>query len=91
MTGFAGVEITVEQETNGPPVGKAVNIEIRGDNFNSLVNTSQKLKRYLDDKNIPGVDEFREEFLARCQRLGFSHYTMFYSCGTQMTVNVWKN
>ncbi len=64
MTGFAGVEITVEQETNGPPVGKAVNIEIRGDNFNSLVNTSQKLKRYLDDKNIPGVEELKSDFVS---------------------------
>jgi hypothetical protein len=42
-------------------------------------------------RNIPGVDEFREEFLARCHRLGFSHYTMFYQGGTQMTVNVWKH
>ena len=64
MTGFAGVEITVEQETNGPPVGKAVNIEIRGDDFNTLVSTSQKLKRYLDDKNIPGVEELKSDFVS---------------------------
>lgn len=64
MTGFAGVEITVEQERNGPPVGKAVNIEIRGDDFNSLVSTSQKLKRYLDDKNIPGVEELKSDFVS---------------------------
>ncbi len=64
MTGFAGVEITVEQERNGPPVGKAVNIEIRGDEFNTLVSTSQSLKRYLDNKNIPGIEELKSDFVS---------------------------
>lgn len=41
---IAGAEIIVEQERNGPPVGKAVNIEIRGDEFESLVSTATKLK-----------------------------------------------
>jgi multidrug efflux pump subunit AcrB len=84
MTGFAGVEITVEQERNGPPVGKAVNIEIRGDDFNELVTTSQKLKRYLDDKSIAGVEELKSDFVSskpeliiqvdreRANRLGIS-------------------
>jgi multidrug efflux pump subunit AcrB len=84
MTGFAGVEITVEQERNGPPVGKAVNIEIRGDDFNELVSTSQKLKRYLDDKSIAGVEELKSDFVSskpeliiqvdreRANRLGIS-------------------
>lgn len=41
-------------------------------------------------RNIPGMDQFREEFTARCERLGLHHYTMYYSGGQQMTINVWN-
>ena len=59
-----GVEIIVEQERNGPPVGKAVNIEIRGDEFESLVKTGAELKRFLDNKNIAGVEELKSDFVS---------------------------
>lgn len=79
-----GVEIIVEQERNGPPVGKAVNIEIRGDDFDPLVKAGTDLKRYLDNKNIPGVEELKSDFVSskpelmimvdreRANRLGIS-------------------
>ncbi len=63
LTGFAGVELVVEQESNGPPVGKAINIEIRGDEFDALVKTGTQLKQYLDDKNISGVEELKSDFI----------------------------
>lgn len=84
LKGFPGVEVIIEQERNGPPVGKVVNIEIRGDEFNSLVSTAQNLKRYLDDKQIPGVEELKSDFVSskpevfvridreRANRLGIS-------------------
>ena len=61
---IAGAEIIVEQERNGPPVGKAVNIEIRGDEFNSLVKTAAELKTLLDSKKIPGVEELKTDFIS---------------------------
>jgi multidrug efflux pump subunit AcrB len=61
---IAGAEIIVEQERNGPPVGKAVNIEIRGDEFNSLVKTASDLKTLLDSKKIPGVEELKTDFIS---------------------------
>lgn len=64
LTGFAGVELVVEQESNGPPVGKAINIEIRGDEFESLVKTGSQLKQFLDEKNIPGVEELKSDFIS---------------------------
>lgn len=59
-----GVEVTVEAERNGPPVGKAVNIEIRGDEFESLVKTASDLKRTLDNKRIPGVEDLKSDFIS---------------------------
>ncbi|HSY76383.1 MAG TPA: efflux RND transporter permease subunit, partial [Bacteroidia bacterium] len=43
VQGIPGVELAVDQEKNGPPTGKPINIEIRGDNYTQLVNTSQNL------------------------------------------------
>lgn len=64
MKGFTGVDIVVEPESNGPPVGKVVNIEIRGDEFSTLVSTGSKLKRFLDEKQIPGVEELKSDFVS---------------------------
>ena len=61
---IAGVDIVVEQERNGPPVGKIVNIEIRGDEFNTLVKTASDLKNYLDNLQIPGVEELKSDFIS---------------------------
>ena len=41
VKGIAGAEITVAQEQGGPPVGKPVNIEISGDNYEDLVANSK--------------------------------------------------
>jgi multidrug efflux pump subunit AcrB len=54
----------VEPERNGPPVGKIVNIEIRGDEFNTLVKTAGNLKTYLDNLQIPGVEELKSDFIS---------------------------
>jgi multidrug efflux pump subunit AcrB len=61
---LAGVDIVVEQERNGPPVGKIVNIEIRGDEFNTLVKTASELKTYLDNLQIGGVEELKSDFIS---------------------------
>jgi multidrug efflux pump len=61
---LAGVDIVVEQERNGPPVGKAINIEIRGDDFNDLFGTASELKTYLDKLQIPGIEELKSDFIS---------------------------
>jgi multidrug efflux pump subunit AcrB len=57
-----GADITVSQEQAGPPVSKPVNIEVRGDNFDELVNNSIRLKRFLDQKKIAGVAGLKSDF-----------------------------
>ncbi|HTA28014.1 MAG TPA: efflux RND transporter permease subunit, partial [Bacteroidia bacterium] len=61
MGNIAGAEITVDQEKNGPPTGKPVNIEIRGDDYAKLVNVSQGLLHYLDSLDIPGVEKLKSD------------------------------
>lgn len=61
IKGIPGAEITVAQEQGGPPVGKPVNIEITGDDYEQLVATSKELLRTLDSLKIEGVEELRSD------------------------------
>jgi multidrug efflux pump len=61
MKGVPGAEITVSKESSGPPTGKPISIEIMGDDFTELINTSKGLKRYLDSIGIAGVEELKSD------------------------------
>jgi len=64
VKGVPGAEVTVDKEQGGPPLPKPVVIEIVGDDLDTLVATSQRLKKYLDKKQVPGVEELRSDFQA---------------------------
>ncbi|MFN5913830.1 MAG: efflux RND transporter permease subunit, partial [Chitinophagaceae bacterium] len=57
VKGIPAAEISVTQESNGPPTQSPINIEVSGENFEELANTAIALRNYLGDKNIPGVEE----------------------------------
>jgi multidrug efflux pump subunit AcrB len=59
MKGIPGGEITVTQESNGPPTDPPVNIEIQGEDFDKLIKTAVNLKNYLDAAQIPGIEELK--------------------------------
>ncbi len=65
VKGVPGAEVTVDKEGSGPPTGKPVAIEITCDNLDTLVSTSERLKRYLMSKNIHGLEELRSDFQAQ--------------------------
>lgn len=62
VKGIPGAEISVTQEQSGPPTAKPISIEITGDNLDSLVSTSLRLKKFLAMKNIAGVEELKSDF-----------------------------
>ncbi len=59
IKGIPSAEISVAQESNGPPTQSPINIEVSGDNFEDLTSTVINLRNYLSDKNIPGVEELK--------------------------------
>jgi len=59
LKGIPGSEITVTQESNGPPTEPPVNIEIQGEDFDKLIKTAVGLKNYLDAAQIPGIEELK--------------------------------
>ena len=56
---FPGVAISVEKDANGPPAGYPITIEITGENYLGLIQTTEKMKDYLNRVNIPGVEELK--------------------------------
>lgn len=62
VKGIPGVEISVDQEQGGPPVGKPINIEVRGDKFEDLVASSEGMMNYLDSMEIAGVEKLKTDF-----------------------------
>jgi multidrug efflux pump subunit AcrB len=61
VQGMPGAEITVDQERNGPPVGKAINIEVSGENYEELIAAAKKVKYYLDSLQIAGIEELKSD------------------------------
>ena len=56
---YPGVLISVEKDLNGPPVGAPINIEIEGDNYTELITTAERMREFINTKNIAGIDELK--------------------------------
>jgi multidrug efflux pump len=56
VQGVPGAQIAVAQENSGPPVQKDIDIEIAGDNMDTLVKTADNLKKYINKQNIGGIE-----------------------------------
>jgi multidrug efflux pump len=59
MKGIPGAAISVDQEASGPPTEPPINIEVSSENFDNLTKTAVNLKNYLDNLQIPGVEELK--------------------------------
>jgi multidrug efflux pump subunit AcrB len=61
VQGIPGVSVEVDQETNGPPTDPPVNIEIVGDDFEELAQTSTRLLQYLDKNKVEGISSLKAD------------------------------
>lgn len=56
---YPGVKISVEKDIMGPPTGKPINIEIRGENFEKLIQLTQDIQRYIEQAGVKGIEGFK--------------------------------
>ena len=59
VKGIPGAEISVDQESSGPPTGKPIAIEVAGDDYQQLAALSKKVERYVDSLHIGGIEDLR--------------------------------
>ncbi|HLP28609.1 MAG TPA: efflux RND transporter permease subunit [Candidatus Didemnitutus sp.] len=59
-----GVEILVAKESNGPPTGKPINIEISGDELDQLIAIQDRVRRILvDSLQIQGIEKLKSDLV----------------------------
>ncbi|MFO8001891.1 MAG: efflux RND transporter permease subunit [Marinilabilia sp.] len=56
LSSFTGAKFFVEKEQNGPPVGKPVNLEVSGDEFETLVELASDIQQTIDNSHIQGIE-----------------------------------
>jgi multidrug efflux pump subunit AcrB len=83
---YPDASIVVSPSEMGPPQGPPVNIEVRGDNYDSLLATASDLTRLIETKYIGGIEELKidvdknkpelpvEVDIEKAQRYGLSIY-----------------
>ncbi len=61
LQGYAGVSVVVDQNQDGPPTGKAINLEIVGEDMTELSRLSNDVLRYLNEADVEGVEELKAD------------------------------
>lgn len=56
---YPGVGITIEKNRNGPPVGKPINIEISGRNYQRLIKITDSIQHIIDKDDIDGIENLK--------------------------------
>ena len=56
---YPGVAISVEKDAVGPPAGYPINIEITGEDYADLIVTAERMRDFINTKNIPGIEELK--------------------------------
>jgi multidrug efflux pump subunit AcrB len=57
--GFVGAKVFIEKDKKGPPVGKPVNIEVSGDDYEQLIILANDIKQLINDDHIPGIENLK--------------------------------
>jgi multidrug efflux pump subunit AcrB len=56
---YPGVTITVGKDSNGPPSGAPINIEISGDDYVELLTTADEVRTFINSQSIGGIEELK--------------------------------
>lgn len=57
VKGIAGAIVTVEKDSNGPPAGYPISIQLTGSNYDQMLVEADKMMAFINSKNIPGIEK----------------------------------
>ena len=57
VKGIAGAIVTVEKDSNGPPAGYPISIQLTGSDYDLMLVEADKLMAFINSKNIPGIEK----------------------------------
>jgi len=55
------MQVIVDKNADGPPVGKPINLEVKGESIDELAKQSEALISYFNDLNIGGIEELKAD------------------------------
>jgi len=58
---YPGVAITVDKNSDGPPVGKPISIELSGNDFDKLIDITEKMRQFIVDSDIEGIEKLKSD------------------------------
>ncbi|MBO6517357.1 MAG: efflux RND transporter permease subunit [Bacteroidia bacterium] len=58
---FPEARLTFAKDANGPPVGKPINLEIMGEDYLTLIEQMEAIKKKMEDADVPGVDQLQTD------------------------------
>lgn len=61
--GIPGAEISVQRESNGPPTGKPIAIEIVGKEFDEMIRIEKEVRQKIDKAGINGIEELKSDLV----------------------------
>jgi multidrug efflux pump len=61
VQGIPGASVEVSKEDNGPPTDPPVNVEVSGDNFESISAIATQLLNYLDTNRVAGIENLQAD------------------------------
>ena len=61
LDSYPGVTVTVDKNSNGPPTGKPINIEISGEDFETIVALSDRFRNAINNSGIEGIERLRSD------------------------------
>ncbi|RYF78381.1 MAG: efflux RND transporter permease subunit [Cytophagaceae bacterium] len=63
MQGIPGTNISVQRESNGPPTGKPIAVEIAGDDFVQLQKLEQQVRQRIQQAGIEGIEQLKSDLV----------------------------
>lgn len=58
---YPGVAITVDKNSDGPPVGKPISIELSGNDFDKLIKISEEMRQFIVNSGIEGIEKLKSD------------------------------
>jgi multidrug efflux pump len=59
LSDYPDAEIVVSKNEAGPPQGAPINLEVRGDDYDSLMQYAEEIKSFIQARNIHGIEELK--------------------------------
>ena len=59
LKGYPDAEVVVTKNSDGPPTGPPINLELIGDDYDELLTSSESVLKFLRSKNYEGIEELK--------------------------------